>query len=400
MKEILTRDFLLVSCAQFAFAFVGNILVPTLPIYLSSRGAGEVEIGLLIGSLSVSALILRPIVGRALTKIAEKKFMIWGALLFALTSLAYIVAPPFWPLLAVRFLQGVGLALYHTAAYTFVANITSPARRGQAMSYFVLSFNVACAVAPPLGIVLVDHYGFTILFLVCAGLSSCSLFLSFTLRKPDVAPPPNLPVGAGSFFSRKALPPSIANSLTYLTWGSLTTFFPLYAVECGAANPGLFFSTFAAMLILGRTLGAWIMDRYSKERLILPCLFLCALSLAVLAFSRTMPMFIVAAIIMGAGFTFLMPSLLVIAIERAQPHPGLAMGTFTAVADMGLVLGPVMTGMIISGTSYSTAFLGLALIEVFTIGYFQFSVGKNRQEGYDRRQEGKGSTVAGGPFNG
>ena len=378
MRQILTRDFLLVSCSQFAFTFVINILVPTLPIYLSNLGAKEVEIGVLIGSFFVSALVLRPFVGRGLTKIAEKRFMICGSILFALTCVAYVAAPPFWPFLIVRILQGIGLALFHTAAYTFVANITSEAHRGQSLSYFVLAFNVSCAVGPPLGIVLVNHFSFMVLFLVCAGLSLCSLFFACMLRTPHVASSQLLPVGAGAFFSRKALPPSIVNALTYLTWGSINTFFPLYAVQHGVANPGLFFSTYAVMLILGRILGARIMDLYSKERLVLPCLILCTISMVVLAFSETMPMFILAAIIMGVGFTFLMPSLLIIAIDRAQPHPGLAMGTFTAVGDMALVLGPVLMGMVIHGTSYTTMFFCLALIELLNIGYFLLSVGKKR----------------------
>ena len=366
------------SCAQFAFSLVINILVPTLPIYLSSLGAKEVEIGVLIGSFSVSALVLRPFVGRGLTRIAEKRFMICGSLLFALTCLAYAIAPPFWPFLIVRLLQGIGLALFHTAAYVFIANITSEAHRGQSLSYFVLSFNVACAVGPPLGVVLANHSGFTVLFLVCAGLSICSLFLAYMLRKPQLTSSQHLPVGSGSFFSRESLPPSIVNSLTYLTWGSLTTFFPLYAVHRGVANPGLFFSTFAITLILVRAFGARIMDLYSKERLVLPCLILCTISLVMLAFSETLPMFLLTAIILGVGYTYLMPSLLVMAIDRARPHPGLAMGTFTAVGDMAMFLGPVLMGMVIHGTSYMTMFLCLALIEVLNIGYFLLSVGKKR----------------------
>jgi MFS family permease len=363
---------------MFAFSFVINILVPTLPIYLSNLGAKEVEIGVLIGSFFVSALVLRPFVGKSLTKIAEKRFLICGSILFALTSVAYIAAPPFWPFLIVRILQGIGFALFHTAAYTFVARITSEAHRGQSLSYFVLAFNVACAAGPPLGIVLVNHFSYTVLFLVCAGLSLCSLFLGCMLRKPYVASSQLLSVGAGSIFSRKSLPPSIVNSLTYLAWGSLTTFFPLCAVQRGVANPGLFFSTFAVTLIVGRIFGARVMDLYSKERLVLPCLILCTIAMVVLAFSETLLMFMLAAIILGVGFTFLMPSLLVIAIDRAQPHPGLGMGTFTAVGDLAMVLGPILMGMVIHGTSYTTMFLCLALIELLNIGYFLLSVGKKR----------------------
>jgi len=100
------------------------ILIPTLPIYLIKSGSGEAEIGVLVGIFFVSALALRPFVGRALIRIPEKIFMVTGAVLFAVTSLAYLVAPPFWPLFMVRAFQGIGLALFHTASFTLVANIS------------------------------------------------------------------------------------------------------------------------------------------------------------------------------------------------------------------------------------------------------------------------------------
>ena len=71
--KILTRDFVLVFFAQFAFTSVFHILIPTLPIYLSRLGSTEAEIGVLIGIFFFSSLVLRPFVGRALLKIPRKK---------------------------------------------------------------------------------------------------------------------------------------------------------------------------------------------------------------------------------------------------------------------------------------------------------------------------------------
>src|SRR5512139_1750944 len=121
-RNILTRDFILCFAAQFTFTLVFHILIPTLPIYLSRLGSTEAEIGVLIGSLFVSSLILRPFVGRGLIKIPEKHFMFAGALIFVFVSAAYIYAPPFWPFFVVRFFQGIGIALFYTASATFIAN--------------------------------------------------------------------------------------------------------------------------------------------------------------------------------------------------------------------------------------------------------------------------------------
>ena len=145
-QKILTRDFILCFFAQFTFTFVFHILIPTLPIYLSRLGSTEVEIGVLIGIFFFSSLVLRPFVGRALLKIPEKNFMIAGALLFALTSVAYLLASPFWPFLIVRVFQGIGFAFFHTASFTLIANISPETHRGQSLSYFFLAINLSGAL--------------------------------------------------------------------------------------------------------------------------------------------------------------------------------------------------------------------------------------------------------------
>ena len=376
MPKILTRDFVLVFLAQFAFTSVFHILIPTLPIYLSRLGSTETEIGVLIGIFFFSSLFLRPFIGKALLKTHEKTFMIAGALLFALTSVAYLFAPPFWPLLIVRIFQGIGFAFFQTASLTLIVNISSEAHRGRSLSYFYLAINLSGALGPSLGMFLINHFSFTALFWVCLGLSLGSLFITHRLGRRQIAPLPDSTSGDSFLLSRKAVPPSIISSLSLFIWGALTAFFPLYAVDQGVTNPGLFFTTMAIMLILGRALGGKLLDLYSRERIILPCLTTYIISMVILAFSKTLPMFILVAVIWGIGHAFLMPSLVVYALERVGSSPGPAMGTFTAITDLGVSLGPVIMGIIIHTAGYPIMFLCLALTGVINLCYFYFFVRK------------------------
>jgi len=170
-EKILSRDFILCFFAQFTFSCVFSILTPTLPIYLSNFGAKEAEIGFLVGIFSVSSLVLRPIVGRALLTTGERSYMAAGALLYILSSVAYLLAPPFWPLLVVRVFHGIGLALFSTAIFTLVAHITPDTHRGQLISYFYLAGNLAFALAPYFGMLIINRFQFVVLFLACTGLS-------------------------------------------------------------------------------------------------------------------------------------------------------------------------------------------------------------------------------------
>jgi MFS family permease len=379
-EKIFSRDFLLCSFAQFTFQAAFMILVPTIPIYLSRFQAKEAEIGFLIGVFSFSSLILRPIVGSALLKISERKFMIAGALLYVFSSIAYLLAPPFWPLFAVRIFQGIGLALFNTSIFTLVVNITPETHRGQLTSYFYLSGNMAGALGPYFGMVLINRYNFVVLFLACTVLSLCSLMITMKLGKRKTASSENKRLKIQTILGREALPPSIIAFMLNIIWGTLCAFFPLYALSHGVSNPGIFFFFIAITLILGRAFGGKILDLYDRRKLLIPCLIAIIISLAILAFSTSLSMFILVAVILGTGWALVYPSLLIYVIESAGTARGPAMGTFTGLADLGAGIGPMIMGIILQWTSYPMMFLSLTLIGVINFLYFYYAVGEDRKD--------------------
>lgn len=379
MKKILNRNFFLVFLGQFALSSAFHCLIPTLPIYLSRQGTPETEIGILIGIFSVSSVVIRPFVGRALLKTPERIFMMSGALLFAFTSMTYLLASPFWPFLMVRVFQGIGLGFFNTASITLIANISPVAHRAQSLGYFYLAFNIAFALAPVFGMFIINNFNFTLLFLFCTGLSLCSLFITTQLKKKQVHSLENPSIDNESWFSRKALSPAIIVFFAHIIWGALTAFFPLYALDHGVNNPGFFFTAYAVILILGRVLGGRILDLYRRERVMLPCLTTYIISMIILAFSKTLAMFILVAVIWGIGNAFLIPTLVAYTIELSGSSRGPAMGTFTAISDLGTGLGPVIAGFILRFTSYQAIFLFLALIGGINFCYFYFFVWKKEK---------------------
>ena len=375
-QEVLDREFILNFLAQFTFSSAIFVLVPTLPIYLERLKAKEAEIGFLIGVLSVSSLIFRPFVGRALLRISERKFMIAGALLYIVTSVTYLFAPPFWPLLMVRILQGIGLAFFSTASFTLIVNITPEIGRGRIISYYYLSINFAFALAPYFGMLLINWFNFTALFLACAGLSLCSFFTTIKMAKPEGSFLEGQSIPDQPILSREALPSAIMAFMLNVIWGTLGAFFPLYALNHGVSNPGIFFVFLAITLILGRALGGRILDIYDKEKVIVPCLIIVTIAIAILTFSTSLIMFILVAVILGTGWSLLYPSLLVYAIADSRTARGPAMGTFTALADLGAGIGPMIMGIVLQWTSYPVMYFCLTLIGVINLFYFYVVIGK------------------------
>jgi MFS family permease len=121
------------------------------------------------------------------------------------------------------------------------------------------------------------------------------------------------------------------------------------------------------------------LDIYAREKIILPCLFNFVISMAILAFSSTLPMFILVAVIWGTGAAFLYPSLVAYTLDRAGSSRGPAMGTFTALTDLGAGMGSVIMGVILELTNYPIMFLCLAFTGIINLLYFYFAVRKKPQ---------------------
>jgi predicted MFS family arabinose efflux permease len=302
--------------------------------------------------------------------------MIGGTIIYILSCLAYLVAPPFWSLLIVRGIHGIGMAFFATASFTLLANMTPEPHRGRLISYFYLSFNLAFALGPYLGMVLINRFNFPVLFLACAGISLCSFFLTWKLTKRDPLPPGKEPFRLQSFFSRGAIPPAIIAFMLNVIWASIAAFFPLYALKHGVENPGIFFIFLAATLLLGRSLGGRILDIYDRKKVILFCLTTIIVALIAFPLADSSGMFILVAILLGAGWAFLYPILTIHVIEKAGLERGPAMGTFTAISDLGSGLGPMVMGLVLEKSGYPVMFVCLILTAVVNLVYFYWAMAR------------------------
>jgi MFS family permease len=128
------------------------------------------------------------------------------------------------------------------------------------------------------------------------------------------------------------------------------------------------------MFFLGRAFGGKIIDLYSKDRIIPLLLAMSLVSMVILAFSKNLTMFIVVAVIWGTGNAFLTPAILAYILDRTGSSKGPAIGMYMLLSDLGLGLGPVITGFIIGLTSYPTMFLCLAFTGLINLIYFHFFV--------------------------
>ena len=130
-----------------------------------------------------------------------------------------------------------------------------------------------------------------------------------------------------------------------MTFGILQTFIVLSSLENGIEQGELFFTIFAATLIVFRLGVGKRADRFSRRPLILFSAFVTLAGLMVLAFSANLALLILGSFIYAVGFAYLPTTLSALLLDHTPPDSrGLALGIFMAVFDGGIGLGSIALG--------------------------------------------------------
>jgi MFS family permease len=130
--------------------------------------------------------------------------------------------------------------------------------------------------------------------------------------------------------------------------------------------------------MLGRVLGGRILDVYDRKKVVMFCLSIIIIALIILPFANSLGMFILIAMMLGTGWAFLYPFLTIHVIENAGLERGPAMGTFTALADLGAGLGPMLMGLVLEKFSYPVMFGCLILTGGLNLFYFYWAIAKKK----------------------
>src|SRR5690625_2713847 len=180
--KIWTRDFIQIVLANFFILLGFQMTLPTLPLFVKELGGSDQWIGIIVGAFTFSALIFRPYAGQLLEAKGRGFVYMLGLAIFAISvgSFAFVMSIGllvFW-----RIVQGFGFGFSSTASGTIATDLIPPARRGEGMGYFGLAGNLAMALGPALGLMLVGKITFTALFLICATTDLIALLLSSTIK--------------------------------------------------------------------------------------------------------------------------------------------------------------------------------------------------------------------------
>jgi len=367
-ERILTRDFILTCCGGFVLFSSFLLLLAILPLYLKDDlGGSDAEVGLIIGVFAFAALFPRPFIGREIDRGGSKRFLIAGAVIFFVSSLLYLVATTIPLLMGVRVLHGLGMACFHTAAFTFIAELAPPTRRGEAMGMWGMMSTIATAIAPYGGLLLRDAYGDSVVFIAGACCAAAALVLIAFVREPEreVAAPGN---SSGGLIEPSVFGPATIVLLVTLVYGATQSFILLYAEDRDIANTGLYFTSFAIAVFVSRLFGGRLADRRGRWTVILPSLALMVVAMLILSVAGNLTLLLLVGALFGLAFGAAQPALTALAIDLVAPsRRGAGMATFTSAFEAGIGSGSIVMGIVAAQAGYATMFAVCAIFPAIAV---------------------------------
>lgn len=360
-EPLLTRAFVLLTASDLAYFLGTGILVFATPLFATGPlGSGPAQVGLAMGSFSVTTLALRPWLGRWTDRHGRRALLVGGAAAFALVVLGHLVVDSLAGLVVVRLLLGAAEACYFVAGFAALADLAPPARAGEALSLNSLAMYTGIALGPVVGqgLVAVGGYPAAWVGAACSVAVAASLVAAVPETRGTVEPGGDVP----PLLHPAVRGPGAALGLGLLVMSAFMPFSVLLAREAGIELVSAGLLVFGSTVVVCRLLFATLPDRLPAAPLAAGALVASGAGMLLLGTWPTVVGLVAGALVCGLGAAFLTPAVFGLVFRAVPPaERGAAAGGLSMFVDLGLTGGPLVLGTVAAGTGLAPAFALMAL---------------------------------------
>lgn len=357
-----------------------GVISPVLPLYADSFGVSTAMVGATVTAFGLARLITNIPAGILAERRGRRMLLVGGPLVTAVGMFGAGMASTIWVLMVFRFIGGLGSGLYMTGAQIYLLDIAGAHERGRFIATNQGALLVGVGFGPALGGLLAGSYGLSAPFFVVAAAGLLTAVYGY-VRLPETlkAPEPAQAVAeTGPAVSRWALLRSIdfwavglvAMAVFSIRAGVRQTLVPLQLSDVFDVEVTELGVLFTALGVIGMVLilpAGWATDRFGPKILIVPTALLISIGIGVVAFADTLPQFIAGLTISAVGSSISGPAPASYVADLVdEDQRAMAMGLYRTFGDVGIVLSPVLSGLMADAVSIpfaigmNAAFMGLA----------------------------------------
>ncbi|MCL4384594.1 MFS transporter [Patescibacteria group bacterium] len=362
-----------------------GIILPLLPYYVESFGAGPLTIGLISAAYSLFQLLSSPILGELSDKYGRRPILLFSiggtTLSFLLLGLAKSVPVLF----LARIVDGASGGNISTAQ-AYIADVTTKENRTQSMGVMMAAFSLGFILGPALGGFL-SRYGYAVPAFVAAFAALVATLLTYFFlpesrreshSSANRSPKPKLVFNFQDFIDALTHPEVglllTISFLTMLAFSLMQGTFALFTQHSlgldAAANGFLFAYLGIVGILLQLFFLKKILSWLSENQIIVFSLVGMALSLVLIAYSSTIFILILAVTILAVSNNLSGPVLAGL-ISKLTPdtEQGNIMGTSQSVGSLARLIGPITGTFFYSALGIRSPYLIAAVVLILTFVY-------------------------------
>ncbi|MGZ9587171.1 MFS transporter [Paenibacillus marinisediminis] len=362
----------LVISILFVDMLLYSLFIPVVPYFTETYQMSSTMVGILFGSYAAGLFLTTPLFGRVTDKIGRRKTIVLGLLFMVGATLFFVFSTNTITLVIARLLQGVAAAASWTAALALLADLFPGPLRGTVMGIAMTGISSGSLLGAPIGGWLFEIGNHHTPFWFAAAITAVILILTLLfLREPARAAAEDNE--GGSTLSLLRYRPILYTALVILlaetSLAMMEPLLPNYMTEKFQMSPitlGLLFGAVTLAYGLIAPVAGTLASRFNPYYIMLFGLGGIAIMLPMLTLVGSIPMAFVAACLVGAsiGFTLspTLPTLGAIVDKEAGGGYGVAYALFNMTHAIGMMMGPLLGGILTDTLSVSGALTGTSIV--------------------------------------
>ncbi|MCE9647818.1 MAG: MFS transporter [Chloroflexi bacterium] len=393
------RTYWVVAGTHFIDVIGNTLLMPFFALYVTQKfGVGMTQAGILLATNSVAGMIGSTIGGALADRFGRRGIILFGLVVSALSGLTLGFVNKFYAFYGLSVFVGLMGSSAQPAHQAMIADILPPEKRSEGFGMMRVISNFAWIIGPTIGGFLA-HYNFLYLFLSDAVISIITALLVFRLL-PETKPQPKEKTEHESLWQtiagyrvalldRPYLAFIFASILMILVYQQMYSSLSVYLRDVHHVDPqfyGLIMSSSAVTVVIFQFGVTKIIKKYPPFLMMAAATFFYMIGFTMYGFVATVPLFVVAMVIITVGEMIGMPTSNVLAASFApEEMRARYMAVFGLTWTVPSMIGPWAAGLVFDNLDPNYVwYIGGVLCIIAMLAFYVLHVKLGAREKFQR----------------
>ena len=359
MTALKLKPFYRLQLIAFLYNFGANFIHPVTPTLILENGLPDYTFGVLFATMSLGSFLFSAFWGRMSDKKSRSSVMLTSLAGYALAQLAFGLSRTFPQMLAARLIAGCFTSGTSVCLMALIIQRSDPRERAAHLSYYAAMVGISSALGYFAG-GMIGLYGVLPVFYAQTAVLLAAALLVFLMLRRMEGDKPEPGTTTKHLSTRQMMKMMTLPALLFLLGVALSNFgnygfdnaFNYYMKrELGfASSSNGIVKAISGLLGLAANvfLNRWIMKKFDAHKALPVILLLSAASLWLATVMPTMQLFFAVNVLFFLVSALHIPIQQALTTEGRHGDIGLLSGLFYTARFLGMIFGPLVSGMVYS----------------------------------------------------